>query len=1126
MNHKALVPGMLLCLACSSGTSDDLNSGISAGFTVQGISVPPHSQHPLNRPIEVQFTEDVDPSSVSHQTFRIRALAPKGLNGSGADTGWSATGTFSFPAPDVVRFTPTCPDAQSEPGLAPATQYRVRLPGSSNAGPSIRSASGTPLEESFQSTFATPARASDELYEDTIAGPPSLVFRDQGSGVLAATHLRLGQDVNQRVYFEADSGGQVNLPAGFEAEPNLYSRIGSRVSWIVQFDQPIDPGPFNLGPARIRLEGLRPDGSWLPMATSISLEDNCGEAGARLKVSPMGILPQDSEVRLYLGQGLSDLSGEGLPSSVGLALVPIGRFFDPGTSQPGDHADHAFEAFVGGSEADGSLEDTSYRPAVPRATWGDGQLRAATGFTGTGGPKGTFDWHIPPGTDFILDTVLTTIVGGPDGTPTDSQQVINGVLDIRDLLLPSNSRIIAVGPNPVTILATGDLDIAGEIILKGSHSPGVVTLNTTDLPEPGAAGQAGGGNGGTGSPLTDRSTPRGGAGFGPSQAPGGGGQGGETGYSAEGKVDRRGAGGGGGRLGRDVRYDPLLPGTGLVRCQILTGMDAERGAAGGPGGLGAESGIVRAIGGGVGPVPFADGDPENDFFGVMRLPDGTLVQGELSAPLAGTGGGAGGDAVGSDSFPLEPFSTTGDEKGAGGGGGGGLIRVLAAGEILIQDGGRIVADGGNGGGGENTNFFDRVGGGSGGGSGGSIILESLTRITVHGAVGGDGYRDDTGQPFHSGRALSALGGQGGAGNLDSGGAGQNGTTAWWCDRIPFDHFEGPSFDQIPPYNITCFQAQPDFGDAYGGPTVGAGGDGGPGMIQLHVPDAATDLIFPDAGGDLTRVAAPTPIGYDYTSGQFAGSLAPSFGSRSSARSRWIPLGLARQDTSGADQQVLLFFGGTDASGLVQTSGDEVVLEPPLVGPDPLGAAPNTPYVDPGDPFTLVVDASGVTGFDDLYKRNPTLLRGASVALADSSDPSMKADYFIVEASYDPALDRIFATVTSAGPSLLDFVASGNVLAAIVPRSFRLTTGSAPDSVEDSEVRILFDAARADTLGRPDESTRYSSSQGALTGDPSQLNMDEWDFVRFQVEFITGATGKFDALAEPTALNHLRVPFRF
>ena len=64
MNHKALVPGMLLCLACSSGTSDDLNSGISAGFTVQGISVPPHSQHPLNRPIEVQFTEDVDLSLI------------------------------------------------------------------------------------------------------------------------------------------------------------------------------------------------------------------------------------------------------------------------------------------------------------------------------------------------------------------------------------------------------------------------------------------------------------------------------------------------------------------------------------------------------------------------------------------------------------------------------------------------------------------------------------------------------------------------------------------------------------------------------------------------------------------------------------------------------------------------------------------------------------------------------------------------------------------------------------------------------------------------------------------------------------------------------------------------------
>ncbi len=89
------------------------------------------------------------------------------------------------------------------------------------------------------------------------------------------------------------------------------------------------------------------------------------------------------------------------------------------------------------------------------------------------------------------------------------------------------------------------------------------------------------------------------------------------------------------------------------------------------------------------------------------------------------GGGGGGDAIPSVTFPSIPFGPSSDEKGAGGGGGGGL-GILISSYIGIGPTGHIRADGGNGGAGENTFFFNRVGGGSGGGSGGSIVLQAHT----------------------------------------------------------------------------------------------------------------------------------------------------------------------------------------------------------------------------------------------------------------------------------------------------------------------------------------------------------------------------------------------------------------
>jgi hypothetical protein len=175
--------------------------------------------------------------------------------------------------------------------------------------------------------------------------------------------------------------------------------------------------------------------------------------------------------------------------------------------------------------------------------------------------------------------------------------------------------------------------------------------------------------------------------------------------------------------------------------------------------FGAVSGMPPPQGGPTGTTPFVDASSSNDFFGHAFDPaTGTIVVGELLAPRAGAGGGAGGDST-YGSFPNPNFLVT-DLKGAGGGGDGGLAIVVAK-RIRIGASGRVLCNGGDGGGGENTIFLNRIGGGSGAGSGGMVILQAR-QIDLSHAVD---------------HCISALGGRGGRGALDQHdveGAGGNG----------------------------------------------------------------------------------------------------------------------------------------------------------------------------------------------------------------------------------------------------------------------------------------------------------------------------------------------------------------
>lgn len=1124
----AWVLGLLLvgCLAACSGGGA---AGEALGrFELSQISVTNGAVWQINRPIRFTFSEAVDFDSVNSNTIQVRQLS-----------GVIALGEFSSVVgePRAVLFQPICPTRNdfSDAGLQPGgVLYEVNVASSSGPGTTVRSLAGKPLTLGLTLQFRTPTSSIlSDLFFDTRPGPPQPVI-SPGVGSYLGTG---GEGATSVAWFEIDPvDGSGSLPANFRVPNNFYSDPATQVAVHLRFDQAVSPSAENISSERLRLEFLDASSTWQRLSTELLLEQNCAGTGASVRITPVGVLPQGRQMRLVVAPEFSDLVGDQNTA----ALDRFGNMTADAITDGGgvalETADEVLEEFLSPR-----FEDESSVLPLPRASWGEESLSAAFEFDGTGGPAGEFDLHIPPNSEVIFDTTSTIFFGGDGGLPQYSQLSVGGRLDVRNLVIPESSAMRIQGPNPARILATGDVIIDGSLTINGSHAATVTTVNSPHQPESGGAGQGGGGTGGVGSWVTTQVTMRGGRGEGAFGALNLGGEGGESGWAQQGQTDgtfRRGGGGGGGVLGND-QLVKWFDGTATYECadQRIYGLDAESGHVGSDLANSAQGNHIP-YGGRTAPSPLTlTPERDDDFWGAMIQNVGStsplsperLVIGELTQPTPGSGGGAGGDATyvnPADSYPPSEFYWSNQDKGCGGGGGAGALTILAIGDIVIGPSGSIQARGGHGGGGEHSINSFRTGGGSGGGSGGHIILQTAGILDLSEVFAQYGVI-----------AIDARGGQGGAGEKifgqpePNGGADNTGnTTQIWFDAkhvgangtdnpwevVPatcIDEGNGGYLDSLPGAGNNSFVVRC------------AGGDGGPGIVQIHVQDLATDIINPGGNpstgntGDLALLGAtvrPVPHGYDVNSSSWQDQLLPQFGRRSMAQSKWIALGEATVDpVDSALGELAFLFGGTDgASGIVATTGGQVTELAPLLTEPAL-------LLDGQDPThrTALLDASGLTGADEIYKRNAQLLRRFRLRVGSQV-------FEVASSTYHESSDQLALVVSSSGPTL-EF-ASGAV--ELVPRYFGIRTLGIPDLLPDSaEVVVEFQLAQEGNPGTPDldQSTEFV---GRLAGeDLNSLGVDPSlvRFLRFRVTFdIATGSSELNSNSPRPEIDFLRLPYRF
>ncbi|MBI1853593.1 MAG: hypothetical protein HYR85_24920 [Planctomycetes bacterium] len=641
----------------------------------------------LDTPIRFHFSKDIDPASVTLQSVRIvldvSPLTP-------------ARGSLHVLDHDVV-FAPVLP---TRPDLADVAydvvrggEYRVEVDGGSTG---VRGRDGSTLAAGYRSTFEV--RTQAPLFSDRDAGPPRVigVMVDlDGDGVLAGdgTCRSTPQpeqflDASAPEFAScASQGGLVDLGAvpfrsnvrvGSMArpltvgllfsEPLLPSSVYAAVSdtngdGIPDGDE--TPLNFRIGDLTHRVDldgdGVPDVDRALPFHVRLTQEIRTDDASlAREFVLVQFTLPftapLDALLRIEPTSGVAELS------DARLSITPFGSTLR--TAPLPETADAIVEEFGDRRRVD----------SISTAPWGSlvvGTLQSGTGIGGSG-IGGVFP-PPDPGPTLVLDT-------------NDN----GGLFEFTSFSIPRGMVVVATGPNPLRIRSIGDVDISGDLDLRGQDGEAGITA-TGEARRGGAGGPGGGRGGGTARParpsLCTAQTPcESEPGAGPGAGSGGqralhlgwsAGGGGAGSYGTRG-----GASFGGGVHGQtgqvygNAEIDPLVGGSG--------------GGGGGntPGnGEAFPSDSTGGAGGGGGGAVLIQTNGNVTVTGDIRASGGSGGNGPLVIgwPSAGGGGGGSGGAIKIQAnrivslFRVDASGGRGGqtfaEDGSGGGGGNGRIRL-------------------------------------------------------------------------------------------------------------------------------------------------------------------------------------------------------------------------------------------------------------------------------------------------------------------------------------------------------------------------------------------------------------------------------------------------------------------
>ena len=1143
---------------------DSFNSGGS--FIVEGSNILDGMFWQLNRPIQITFNHPIDPDSVSFGTVQIRATDP-------VAAGSPVTGIFEIDASSGGRtliFRPSCPTDEDNANGAfrPGNfEYELILPTQADSPTVLRDTSGRALSSGIRRIFQTPA-LSQPLFLDLVPGPASVESVSFPSGL---NFFADPDPVISILFNQAIDGRSSNLNTSNIALRYSTGEIGSAGANDFAVTNLV-PGTLVLiqnctesgAEVEFRVTGILPPNRNLQLQMGTQFSDLVGQVNTAAVIigshkTPTLAAVYDDPTWVETDETVDEYRDD-FDNSLGLALaepipLPLAQvsdgFIAANFDFPGSFVSEDTDFFIDSgitveifTDSQSTFTDSNNRQhTLQNGVLNVNNFTISSGSTLRG--RGTNPLVIYATGEVVIDGTLN--VSGNNATwPTslNSPQFVEGGANGEcgggrggDASQIGNAETLRAmdGDGPFFIIGGGGGGGEGGFN-SDTSSTGVTGLNATVV----------GGGGGGGFAVTENisvlwtrwSLATGWAPVGVDNAgpdhditqhtqmvptigvtvdnPNGNGIfGSEDGI--RGASDQT-------NLPATVLQSPFgmedaLPDTAIDTINTTGDPDYDPNWTSGaepPFDFGHPTqGADPGLGG---PTVFANDltglNTLNDFWGSRIMDDGTVVNGELLTPWAGAGGGGSGDSMlievwdrlgdGGDDplitfYPVVPFQKSANNvsdgwdtyrKGAGGGGGGGQVLIMSIGMIRLGSSSEILANGGVGFSGESLIYSDNGVSGSGGGSGGHIVLHSATGLDL------------------SAINIGIANNEGEIGNLTP----EDNIQAYGGRR----GWAGPSYSS----------GFPDQGNETF--ALGRGGAGANGVIQIHVPDPTTDIIWHILSDDgIEEYINNSPSGFptdrvEEMLGLFTApqtySLIPFFSSSSMVVSEWIDTGLAELRLGDPatypkyGDPLLDFSGIIPVSGEVAKTGGDTVFLLSDVG---TGSTADVTF----GAFDLTIPNAS-TLFDAKFLRLPNLLVGYDVL----PNAAGTVTFEIVDAVYNRDTDILSLTTATEDSPMTFALDVGNPVWSVKEKFFRIDTTGSKNSLPAS-TSVTFEFQGADELAPGTNLPGPPLDLGG--GDVWGTDLDAFDglrFIRYRVTFEADAEGTGIDLTSPLpVIDYVKLP---